>query len=251
MRVNQLNWHILIQVLPLTISFCGLKFGIHQLGWEVWVFDGLTGSLFSAAIFVLAIVLSGTLSDYRSSEALPLQIANVLETIQDSNLLTAKVQPQYDAALLQPAIGAVARSILAWLHEGKSVEQVEVCLTQLNAQFSVLHPLEGGPLISNRMQGELSRLRLLIKQIQTTRDTDFVPAAYVLLILFLLASALSLLIIHADSFSENLVVSAFLFTSLAYLFLFIRDLDNPFGYDGKSSVDVDLGCLAALGDRLQ
>jgi hypothetical protein len=241
---------ILMQVLPLTIVFCGLKFGIHQLGWELWVFDGLTGSLFSAAIFVLAIVLSGTLSDYRSSEGLPSQIANALETMQDSNLLMAKVQANYDAKGLQSAIDAVARSILAWLHEGQSVESVETGLNQLNEQFSVLHPLEGGLLVIHRMQTELSKVRLLVRQIQTTRDTNFVPAAYVLLILFLIASAMSLLIIRSDSFSENLVTSGFLFTSLAYLFLFIRDLDNPFSYDGKSCVDVDLGCLQKLSDRL-
>jgi hypothetical protein len=42
-----------------------------------------------------------------------------------------------------------------------------------------------------------------------------------------------------------------MFTSFTYLLLLIRDLDNPFEYNGKSSVDVDLGLLEATRDRLR
>jgi hypothetical protein len=44
-------------------------------------------------------------------------------------------------------------------------------------------------------------------------------------------------------FSENLVVSVFLFTSLVYRFIFIRDLDNPFEHSGRSAADADLSYL--------
>jgi hypothetical protein len=45
-----------------------------------WAFDALTGALFSAATFVIALILSGTLSDYRACEGMPAQISNALET---------------------------------------------------------------------------------------------------------------------------------------------------------------------------
>jgi len=40
----------------------------HQLVWQLWKFDSLTGSLLGSAIFILALVLSGTLSQYHPSE---------------------------------------------------------------------------------------------------------------------------------------------------------------------------------------
>jgi hypothetical protein len=40
-----------------------------------------------------------------------------------------------------------------------------------------------------------------------------------------------------------------LFTSFLYLLLLIRDLDNPFQYDGKSSVDASLEPLSRLRSR--
>ena len=69
------------------------------------------------------------------------------------------------------------------------------------------------------------------------RDTDFLGAAYVLLWLFIGGSIFALLLIDAERFSENLTVSTFMFTLFVYLLFLIEDLDNPFEYDGKSSVD--------------
>jgi hypothetical protein len=60
----------------------------------------------------------------------------------------------------------------------------------------------------------------------------------------------ALLLIGAKHFSENLTVSTLLFTSFFYLLLLIRDLDNPFDYNGRSSVYVNLSVLRQMGDRL-
>jgi hypothetical protein len=246
-----LSWHILLKVLPLTILFGGLKLGMHWRGWEPWTFDSLTGSLLGAATFALTIVLSSTLSDYRASELMPLIIVNALETIQDSNMMVAKSDAQYDHALLQTEIVGVVRSILAWLQEGKPFAAVEQQLDQLNGSLALMRSLEDGLLVIHRIQIELSRVRLTVRQMQSVRDADFVPAAYTLLILFITASTVCLLLISADSFSESLVISMFLFTSLIYFFVFIRDLDDPFEYTGNSGVDVDLSCLEQLRDRLK
>jgi hypothetical protein len=65
---NRLKWRILLRVLPLTGLFCAAKVGMHTLHLEPWAFDSLTGSLFGAATFVVALTLSGTLADYGASE---------------------------------------------------------------------------------------------------------------------------------------------------------------------------------------
>jgi hypothetical protein len=64
--------------------------------WEFGKFNSQVGSLLAAVTFILACMLNGTLSDYRTSEDMPSQIANAVETIQDTNLLIAARQPDYD-----------------------------------------------------------------------------------------------------------------------------------------------------------
>jgi hypothetical protein len=106
-----------------------------------------------------------------------------------------------------------------------------------------------GPGVANRIQMEQGKIRLWVAQIQGVRDTDFLGPAYVLLIIFLTGAVVTLLLLGADSFSENVTVSGFLFTSFLYLLLLIRDLDNPFQYDGTSSVDASLEPLSRLRSR--
>jgi hypothetical protein len=244
------KWRILLTVLPLTTLYGLAKLGLHRLGWEPWAFDPLTGSLFGAATFVIAFVLNGTLGDFRASADMPVAIANALETIQDSNRLVAQSNPEYDPQPLTQDLLAIAQATLDWLQQGKPQQAVEDALTRLNLSLSTMLAYTGAPIVS-RAQAEQAKIRLLLTHIGISRDTDFVGPAYALLEVFLIGAITALLLIRADSFSENLVVSCLLFTSFTYLLLLIRDLDNPFQYDGKSSVDADLSCLEALRDCLQ
>lgn len=88
MTINLGRWEILLKVLPLTALFCLAKWITHLMQWEIGKFDSQMGSLL-AATFILAFMLSGTLNDYRASEDMSNKIANVVETITDTNLLIA------------------------------------------------------------------------------------------------------------------------------------------------------------------
>jgi hypothetical protein len=244
-----LQWGIFLQVLPLAGLFIAAKATIHWLGWEVWDFDSLTASLLSAATFAIAILLSNTLADYRNSEGLPMQIVNSLETITDTNRTIAAADPNYDPNPLQQALKQVSQSILDWLQQDGEFQAISQKLDQLNPLFALM--ISGAGLTPvNRLHGEQARIRSISYQMQNIRDTDFLPPIYVLLWLFLGSSSISLLLIHVNHFSEDLTVSSLIFTSLFYLLLLIRDLDNPFQYDGKSYLDVDLVILENCRDRL-
>lgn len=248
--LNSPKWRLLITILPFTLLFGLAKLASHNLGWEPWAFDSQTGALFGAATFVIAFTLAGTLSGYNESADMPVQIANSVETMQDTNLVLAQVNPEYDPAPLQANLANLLEVILDWLRNDKTADPIEVAISQLNANFAILLPL-AGPAMLNRMQGEQAKIRFLVKQMGLSRDTDFIGPAYVLLEVFLVGAISALLLIGTDRFSETLVVSCLMFTSFTYLLLLIRDLDNPFEYNGKSSVDVDLGLLEVTRDRLR
>jgi hypothetical protein len=245
-----MKWRLLLKVLPLTALFALVKVGMHYLGWEPWAFDSLTGALFGAATFVVAFVLSGTLGDYNASEDMTVQLVNAVETIQDTNLLSATINPDYDPQPLTAGLAQILQVTVEWLSQGKPLERVEAALAQLNLQLVELQRVAGFPAV-NRVQGELAKMRIMITRMHLNRSTDFLGPAYALLEIFLIGAVIALLLIGADRFSENIVVSCFLLTSFSYLLLLIRDLDNPFQYDGKSCVDVDLSLLEATCNDLQ
>ena len=243
------KWRLFFKVLPLTALFALAKVGVHTLGFEPWEFDSLTGSLFGASTFVLAFVLSGTLAAYNASEDMVVQFINAAESIDDINNYVARLQPGLETARLTSCLVDLLGQLTQWLANQVGLEMIEARLADLNQVLADLR-LNSGDSVVDRSLPELARMRILVNRMATNRDSDFLGPAYAMLEIFLVGAVVALLLIGADRFSENMVVSCFLFTSFAYLLLLIRDLDNPFQYDGTSCVDVDLAVLNSCRQRL-
>jgi hypothetical protein len=243
------KWRLFLKVLPLTALFALAKVAVHTLGFEPWEFDSLTGSLFGASTFVLAFVLSGTLAAYNASEDMVVQFINAVESIQDINNYVARLQPNLDTARLTSCLADLLGQLGQWLANRVGFEVIDANLADLNLILADLR-LNSGDSVVDRGLSELARMRILVNRMASNRDSDFLGPAYAMLEIFLVGAVVALLLIGADRFSENVVVACFLFTSFTYLLLLIRDLDNPFQYDGTSCVDVDLSPLNSCRQRL-
>jgi len=237
-----------VKVVPLTLLFALGKLVVHSQGLEPWEFDSLTGSLFGASTFVLAFVPSGTLSNYNASEDMVLQAFQAIESIDDISHYAARVHPAHSGAALRAQLADLLLQLHQWLMGAQPYGAVGDSLEALSRELAALRQ-ESGDSVSDRALPEQARLRLLITKIAVNRDTDFLGPAYAILEIFLVGVVGALLLIGADRFSENLVVSSFLCTCFTYLLLLIRDLDNPFQYDGFSCVDVDLAVLERCRQR--
>jgi len=243
------KWRLFLTVLPFTAMFGLAKVGIHRLGWEPWGFDSLTGALFGAATFVIAFVLSGTLNDYNASEDMVVQCANAVEAMADINRLSAATQPDYDGEPLRQKLADLLSETEGWLRNTTSLEDLEQHLDELHPLIAEMKR-KGEASAAKDSLTELAHLRQWISRMHINRSTSFLGPAYAMLEIFLVGAVVALLLIKADLFSEVLVVSCFLFTSFTYLLLLIRDLDNPFQYDGSSCVDADLTPRSASRTRV-
>lgn len=233
------------------VLFGIVKIGMHLCQCELWTFDVLTGILFSAVTFVFALILSGTLSDYRTCESTISQIVNSLETIADTNQIIATTHQDYDRQPLQQTTIEVSQAILDWLKAGKEFVVVDRAIDRITPLLSTILAIDGGGGLVNFIQIEQAKIRLLTRQMRLHRETEFLGAAYVLMWLLLSGAIAALLLIKSQNFIENLAVSTFIFTLFIYLVFLIEDLDNPFQYDGKSSVDIDLTGLESVCMKLK
>jgi hypothetical protein len=243
------KWRLFFKVLPLTALFALAKLAVHTLGFEPWEFDSLTGSLFGASTFVLAFVLSGTLAAYSASEDMVAQFINAIESIQDINNYVARLQPGLEIARLTSCLDDLLGQLGQWLSNQVGFEVIEASLADLNLIMADLRHSSGDSVVDRGLP-ELARMRILVNRMASNRDSDFLGPAYAMLEIFLVGTVVALLLIGAERFSENMVVSSFLFTSFTYLLLLIRDLDNPFQYDGSSCIDIDLSALNSCRQRL-
>ena len=241
------KWRIVALTLPLTILFALAKLLFHQRGWELWTFNALTSSLFGAATFIIAFQLNGTLSDYRSSDSLLTQFCVSIESIQDSNLLTAKTHKDYNPQPLCQSLVSLTQDLRAALQTEQALQPLLVKVTDFHQLFAGAEKYASN---ISLMQTEQGKIRGIIMQIKSVRDSDFVQPAYAILELFTIASTIALLLISSEEITESIVVSSLLFVVFLYLLLLIKDLDNPFQYGGFSSVDSSLSVLDELIDQL-
>jgi branched-subunit amino acid transport protein AzlD len=245
-----LKWQIFVKVLPYTILFCLAKFLTHRMGWEIGTFDPQTNSVFGAITLVIAFVLAGTLSDFKTSEALPIEICSAIEGINDTNTLIAASTPDYNPQPLLESLIITLETIRQWLLQSGDTAIVFDQITALNLKLVPLNLVTPPPLMS-KVQAELAKLRFSVMRIRVIRDTDFVVSAYTLLQLYTVGAVVALILVGGEHFGRNLMLSVILVTGIFYLLLLIQDLDNPFQYDGASSVDVTLQDLDLTLDRLR
>jgi hypothetical protein len=179
------KWRIFALTLPLTILFGLAKLLFHQQGWEIWTFNALTSSLFGAATFIIAFQLNGTLSDYRSSDNLLTQFCVSIESIQDSNLLTAKTYPDYDPQPLRQSLLSLTQDLRAALQAEQALQPLLVKVTDFHQLFAGAEKYASN---MSLMQTEQGKIRGIIVQIKWVRDSDFIQPAYAILELFTIAS---------------------------------------------------------------
>jgi len=82
----------------------------------------------------------------------------------------------------------------------------------------------------------------MVMRIDTIRDTEFVGSAYAIVEAMGFLVALGLIIIKIEPFYASLFLTLLVTFLIFYMFLLIKDLDNPFDYSmkGESGTEVSL-----------
>jgi hypothetical protein len=90
-------------------------------------------------------------------------------------------------------------------------------------------------------------------RIDTIRDTDFVGSAYAILEAMGFLVAAGLIVIRIEPFYASLFLTLLITFLISYMFLLIRDLDNPFDYNsnGESGTEISLKPIHDLESALK
>jgi len=247
------RWRIAIKLIPLIVVVAALKLAFSLLGLDDATLSPLYTGLVAGTIFLLGFLLAGTLADYKESEKMPGDLAASLETICDECLILYEDKHAPAAGDCLAHMRRLADSIEAWLRNRKSVDAVLEGICGLNSYFLAFEPLTQ-PNFIVRLKQEQSAIRRMVIRINAIRETSFVMAGYAI------AELTSLLLVIGLLFTEvgQLGIEVFLVSTLAfllgYMLLLIRDLDNPFEYDGAEqagAAEVSLAPLEHVRRRLE
>jgi branched-subunit amino acid transport protein AzlD len=245
------RWRLVARVVPVVAAVVVAKVVLHELGWDEIALNPLYTGLVAANVFLLGFLLAGTLTDYKESEKLPGDLAASIESIADESLILYR-DKRPDAAL-----GCLAHTrdlagvVLGSLRRTNSTRAVLDKITGLNDFFLEFEPLTQ-PNFIVRLKQEQNAIRRTVLRIQTIRDTSFVGAGYAIAELATLLLVIGLLLVDVGSFFDALFLLCIITFLLVYMILLIRDLDNPFDYQGTKTgaAEVSLQSIEQLQERL-
>jgi hypothetical protein len=233
------RWKIALRTAAIIPFLLAIRFAVDELGWQFVTPGPLLTAVVSGGIFVVALVVAGTLSDYKESERVPAEIAAALLSIRTDARAFALEKPTFDLAALERRLRAVIDAFMFDLdHRGS-----RRCLEAVNAiteSYAEMDRLEVIATYVSRLRGEQATIRKTVLRAYHIQETEFVPSAYTLVWTVLIFAVTLLTFTTSEDSTEAYVLLAAIYFFLLYLVQLLKILDTPFQPSTATHDDVDL-----------
>ncbi len=250
MKHQNSKWKLAFKTLPFVVLVLLVKLVVHHYGQEVLSLTGLFTAIISANIFLIGFLISGTLVDYKESEKIPSDLASSLLTMADEGLILHASKKEAIAKPYLKKLLSLNHALVEWFYKRESKEKVMEELSALNEDFRVFEAHTQANFIV-RLKQEQNALRKTLSRAQVIRETSFLGTGYAVAEIITFILVVALVFIHMEPFYESLFFAGFISFMLIYMIFFIKDLDNPFGYDDTHAEEVSLKPLLDSQKNLQ
>jgi uncharacterized membrane protein YdcZ (DUF606 family) len=242
---NLLNrFRLALLALPAVFAVMVLRYVLQEVFdiGEVATF-GEVGSVITGVTLILGFMLGGVLSDYKESEKLPASVAVALAGFR-STAHSGLLVKDLDVSIINARIAKVANAIAGWFVGTNSEDEMWAAMSDFPALIVDLEKAGMASHYVGRLMVLNGELNATLNRVAVVRNTSFVQSGYVLMTILVLVLQGSLAIVTFPSSIMSWIAPSVLSLAYAYLWLLVRDLDNPFGHsenDGKGSgADVDI-----------
>jgi len=246
------RWKLAVKTIPFVVFIIVLKFAVHYFGYEFLTLNSLFTAVISANIFLIGFLISGTLVDYKESEKLPGDLSANLEAMADETLIIYKNKKSVESVLFLNKLSLFNSALVDWFFKKERTSSLFEKLRSFNDDFLAFENQTQANFIV-RMKQEQSAIRKTINRIHTIRETSFLGTGYAIAEIITFILIVGLIFIKMDPFYESAFFVSFVSFILIYMIYFIKDLDNPFGYNEKDNLveEVSLKPLLDSQKRLE
>lgn len=225
-----------------TTVIVAILVGVRALLWAV----GATGmsttplisSVISGGIFVMGLVLAGTLVDYRDAERAPTDLAASLYALLRETEAIHRVWGKPDMVAARARMIAVVTSLRADITSGNTRE----CQAAIEDLSPTLEELENSDVPANyivRLRSEQAALRKAALRVYHIQREEFLPSAKAMITSVVAIIMLILLLTDVGGLVESLVTVGFLGFFFVYLLRLLSVIDKPFKA-GRERTDDDV-----------
>ncbi len=247
------KWSIAIRILPTVVIVVILKFLSHKFSFELMELNALFTSLVAGTIFLIGFLISGVLSDYKESEKIPSELSATLKTIFDDTIAIYEMKKSETAKEFLEYQKSFIHNIFLWFFKK---EKTKSMLQKLSAMTQYFVAFDNEGLQVNyiiKLKNEQHNLRKIILRIDTIRGTQFTKSAYAIVETMGFFIAVGLIIMKIEPFYASLFFTILVTFLIFYMFLLIKDLDNPFDYseNGEGGTEISLKPLHDFEEEIK
>jgi len=244
------KWGLIFKAFGITLSLLVVRLVFDYLNFDALSVTSLITAFIGGAIFTIAIIFAGTLTDYKESEKIPSEIATSIRSFY-SDLDLVRVPDKTLVPRMRENTAALMRCINTNFRNNVwSAEIMDSAIDAINADIARLVDLNVPPNFIIKLKTEMTNIDRISHRVKTIAETSFIPAAYAISELAAAGVIILLFFVKLDPFYEGLVLFTVLCMLLTALLLLIRDMDNPFEVGKKTYADIDLFLLWDLEKKL-
>gem|GEM_PF-823889 len=239
------KWGIMAKAVTITLLLLVPRTLIDTMGFDTIPINPVVGAFITGAIFTIAIIFTGTFSDFEKSEKTGGDLAASLKAIYNDSrvLLFADEAP---ARILRSHVRDLLRVINTCFKENSfNLPDINREMNKINADIRTLSYLNVAPPLIAKLRNELGAIEKMTNCIEVIIRTDFIPAAYALAKIATGSVILLLIFVKIDPYFEGTIIFA-LISSILIGLLLISDMKNPFEIGTHTYADVDLETLTYL-----
>jgi hypothetical protein len=240
------KWGIMLKAAIITIILLVIRTVIDLNGLDTVPINPVVGAFISGAIFTIAIIFTGTFTDFKESEKVGGDLAASLKALyNDSRVLP--LTDEGPARVFRAHVRDLHRTMNHCFKDNCwNLEDINREMDKINNDIRTLAYANVAPPLIAKLRNELGVIDKMTNRIEVIIRTDFIPAAYALAEIATASVIVLMLFVKIDPLLESTVIFAVIAGMLIGLVLLIRDMDNPFEIGEHTFADVDLETLNYL-----
>jgi hypothetical protein len=240
------KWGIMFKAVIIMLILLVPRTLIDIMGFDTVPINPVVGAFITGAIFTIAIIFTGTFTDFKESEKTGGDLAASLKALyNDSRVLP--ITDEAPAKVLRSHVRDLLRAFNTAFRENNfNLPDINREMNKINNDIRILAYANVAPPLIAKLRNELGAIDKITNRVEVIIRTDFIPAAYALAEIATGSVILLLLFVKIDPYFEGTVIFALISSMLVGLLLLIRDMDNPFEIGSDTYADVDLETLTYL-----
>ncbi len=243
------KWGLILKSLGMALVLLLVRLLFDFLNFDVISLSTLVTAFIGGAIFTVAIIFTGTLTDYKESERIPGDLAASIRALySECNFCRT------DAGLVKATQNHIVELLSVFNANFRNnkwdVGAINAAMERVNADLWVMTDKNVAPPMIVRLRVEMVNIDRISNRVRQIAETSFIPAAYSIAELATAASIILLFFVKLEFF-EGILLFTVLSTLLIALILLIKDMDDPFEVGVESYADVNLFLLWDLEETLK